>query len=545
MSPKHPLFVIGHKNPDTDSICSAIAYARFKNEVLGVAAAPYRAGNLNPQTSFVLSRFGVEVPNLLTDVYPKIADIMVQREQLITLREGDTLHDARDLMVSNRFSFLPVIDAEGKCAGQITALRLAGLTQELAEACQQERVVIDLERFVRSVGGRIVAAGASTRFEGKLIIEGIFGGRKAADVPFAFLSPYTEGATLEAIGKGAQVVVACGVEGVAQSAIGRALENGVCLITSPKDILGTTMDLFMAMPVGGFIDRDHPTFNQNDLVRDVQKEIARHNEGGFIVLDDDGFVRGVITRVNFLAQSRFQVAMVDHNEFAQGVDGIEEAEVVEIIDHHRLGNRNTDTPITFINKVVGSTATIVAELYKSHGQNPSDGIAGILLSAILSDTVILKSPTTTQLDRELAEWLASLIGLEVEGYGEEMFAAGSALVGAGPEQIIGQDLKTYTEGDCKFSVSQIEIVGFKKFHEMKVALADALEKTRAQESCSFSCLMVTDITKESSLLLCAGEKKILDAVTYPEVEVGLFEMKGVLSRKKQALPYLLDLVRQL
>jgi len=436
LNPKHPLFVIGHKNPDTYSVCSAIAYARFKNEVLDVAAVPYRAGHLNPQTSFALSRFDVEIPDLLTDVYPKIADIMVPEEQLITLREGDTLHDARDLMVSNRFSFLPVVDAEGRCAGQITALQLAGLTQEIAEACQQERVVVDLERFVRSAGGRLVVAGSNTHLEGRLVIEGIFG-------------------------------------------------------------------------------------------------------------DDDRFVRGVIARVSFLTRSRFRVAMVDHNEFAQAVDGIEEAQVAEIIDHHRLGNRNTDTPITFINKVVGSAATIVAELYKIYGQEPSHDIAGILLSAILSDTVFLRSPTTTEPDKELAEWLASLTGLEVESYGEEMFAARSALGEAEPEQIIGQDMKVYAEGGCKFSVSQIEVVGFKRLHELKGELADALEKTRAQEACNFSCLMVTDITEESSLLLCAGEKKVLDAIAYPAVEAGLFEMKGVLSRKKQALPDLLELLWRL
>jgi manganese-dependent inorganic pyrophosphatase len=236
---------------------------------------------------------------------------------------------------------------------------------------------------------------------------------------------------------------------------------------------------------------------------------------------------------------------VDHNEVSQAVDGIEEANVEEIIDHHRLGYRSTDQPITFINKVLGSTATIIAELYRNAHQQPPRSIAGLMLAAILSDTVILQSPTTTSLDHEMAQWLAHLSGVEIQPFGAEMFAAGCAAEAMQPSQIIRQDLKTYDEAGWKFSVSQMEMVGFDAFNHLREGLAAELDRARIAAQCRFSCLMVTDITSSTSLLLCSGDEKFIEAITYPRLGENLFEMAGVLSRKKQMLPYLLDVVRQL
>ncbi len=544
---KHPLIVIGHKNPNTDSICSAIAYAHLKNDFLGEAAAPFRAGNINLQTSFVLSNFGVESPELITDVYPKIMDIMIKQEALIILSEEDTLAQAEDILIKNRFSFLPVVDSEGKCAGKITAFRLAGLTREFSELALRENIFINLEKFLKSVGGRIITCSTKqTRFTGKLLINGISSEPGHEDAgSLLFVTLFDENTLIEVMEKGVKCIVVCGPEGLNGKIPEMAAKNDVCLMVSPVDILSTVLQIFLAMPIRNFIDRKHPTFKQHDLVRNVQKEIGKYNEGGFIVLDEENFIRGVITRINFLTQSRFRVVMVDHNEFSQGVEGIEEAEVVEIIDHHRLGTRNTDIPITFINKVVGSTCTIIAEMYKISGFLLDPGIAGLMLSAILSDTVILKSPTTTQLDLDMSEWLEHRAGIKLEEFGETMFDAGSALEGLDPEQIIKQDQKIYVEGEWKFSISQVEIVGFKKFFEMKNALKEKIKSIMEQGGCNFGCLMATDITRETSLLLCSGGRKILDAISYPMVEENIFEMKAVLSRKKQVLPYLLDLIRKL
>jgi manganese-dependent inorganic pyrophosphatase len=218
---------------------------------------------------------------------------------------------------------------------------------------------------------------------------------------------------------------------------------------------------------------------------------------------------------------------------------------VEIIDHHRLGARTTALPITFINRVVGSTCTIVADLYRTAGAVPPARDAGLMLSAMLSDTLILRSPTTTALDRAIAPWLAGLAGVTLEGYGEQMFAAGASLEGMDAAKLIARDQKIYTEGDRRFSLSQVETVGFGPLLGMKKELFDELERITTAEKCAFACLMITDITRESSLLLCRGEARVFGAVSYPRREEGIFEMKDVLSRKKQLLPYFVDLLKTL
>jgi manganese-dependent inorganic pyrophosphatase len=444
-----PLLVIGHKNPDTDSICAAIAYARFKTEVMKEEAAARRAGNLNPQTQFVLSRFGTDSPPLATDVRSRIEDIMIPREGLITLSEKDTLEKACDLLTANHFSFLPVVNSSDICIGKLTALRLVGVLRRLAAGCRDDAPMEQAE----------------------------------------------------------------------------------------KDMLSGT--------VSTLVDREHTTFASDAVVKDVLREISRSNEGGFIIQDEEKRLQGVITRINFISANRLRVVMVDHNEIGQAVDGIEEAEVVEILDHHRLAARTTSLPITFINRVVGSTCTIVADLYRTSGATPPAADAGLMLSAMLSDTLVLRSPTTTPLDRDIARWLAGLAKVDIEAYGGEMFAAGASLEGMDPRKIIGRDQKVYTEGDRRFSLSQFETVGFGPILEMKDALAAELERILVDEKCAFASLMITDITHEMSLLLCRGEARVLGAITYPRREENLFEMKDVLSRKKQVLPYFVDLLKTL
>jgi manganese-dependent inorganic pyrophosphatase len=219
--------------------------------------------------------------------------------------------------------------------------------------------------------------------------------------------------------------------------------------------------------------------------------------------------------------------------------------VVEIIDHHRLGARTTTLPITFINRVIGSTCTIVADLYRTAGAKPSSRDAGLMLSAMLSDTLVLRSPTTTPMDREVAAWLAGLAGVQIDTYGEEMFAAGASLEGMDPRKIISRDQKIYTEGDRRYSLSQVETVGFGPLLTMKGALLEELDRVMEVEKCAFACLMITDITHDSSLLLYRGEARVLNAITYPRREEMIFEMKDVLSRKKQLLPYFVDLLKRL
>lgn len=445
MADETPLVVVGHKNPDTDSVCSAIAYARFK-ESTGVAATPFRAGNLNTQTRFVLDRFECPSPELLTDLYPKLTDIMIPEEQLFLLTPEDPLSAAVRTILDKAFSFLPIVDRDNVCVGKVTALRVARLVDELPS--------------------------------------------------------HAPGASVE-----------------------------------------EAVDAAMAAPIRNYLESAEPTFHPQDLIRDVEQQINRYNAGGFVVQEDDGRIAGVITRVNFLTKARFTVVLVDHNELSQAVDGIDEADVVEVIDHHRIGTRSTTAPITFINRVLGSTSTIIADMYRRGGTDPDPQTAALLLSAILSDTVILKSPTTTPVDTELAAWLAQLSGLEIDAYGEEMFQAGSEVAGLSAAQIVEQDQKHYQEAGFRFAVSQIEMVGFKVFEERQGEVREAVAQSRQMNGLDFACLMVTDITRETTRLVFDGAERVRNAIQYPAVGPGIFEMKGVLSRKKQVLPYLIDLLQ--
>ena len=442
-----PLVVVGHKNPDTDSICSAVAYARYK-ELTGTPALPYRAGTVNSQTRYVLERFDCPPPAFLSSLYPSLRDIMIPKESLYIARPEAPLSEAVRIILDNDFSFLPVADADDRCLGKITVLRICRLLDELP--------------------------------------------KKAAGSP-----------------------------------------------------VETAVSDAMAQPISDYLEKPEALFRATDLVRDVERRINEFNVGGFVVTDEEDRIAGVVARVNFLNKTRFRVVLVDHNELSQTVDGIEDAEIVEIIDHHRIGARSTTMPITFINRVLGSTATIVADTYRRADMLPDRQTAALLLSAILSDTVILKSPTTTAIDRETAGWLGGIAGLEVEVYGEEMFQAGSEITALTPRQIVEQDQKRYAEAGRRFAVSQIEMVGFKAFDDRQVEVASAVAQSRGEGGLDFACLMVTDITKETTRLVFDGPKRITEAIHYPLVAPGVFEMTGVVSRKKQVLPYLIDLLKSL
>lgn len=438
------LMVIGHKNPDTDSVCSAIAYARLKSRQ-GVAAEPFRAGNLNAQTRFVLDRLECPSPPLVTDLFPRLSRIMIPRPELILLHPTDPLSKALDIIVERSFAFLPVVDDHEVCIGKVTSLRLTRLLQELPE--------------------------------------------EWADV-----------ATAVALQK--------------------------------------TLD----RPVAEFLESPQPLFSTDELIRDAERRINNYNIGGFIVQDSAERIAGVVTRVNFLTKARFRVILVDHNEFSQSVPGIEEAELMEVVDHHRIGVRSTTNPITFINRAVGSTCTIIADMYRNAGLTPTSETAGLMLAAILSDTVILRSPTTTSVDVAMAESLAELSGVEIRPFGEELFRAGSEISALSANDIVERDRKAYQEAGFRFSVSQIETVGFSLIEEREGELRQALQDLVAGHSLDFACLMVTDITRETTRLVLSGNDRVRDAVQYPMVSPGVFDMPDVLSRKKQVLPYLMDLI---
>ena len=534
-----PIIVVGHKNPDTDSICAAIAYARLK-QLEGREARPFRAGNLNAQTKFALSRFGADTPPFLADLFPRIADIMIERKQLIVLRPEQPIGRARAVMLERQFSFLPVVDASGRCIGKLTLLGIAAAFDRLAQLSDGLPVEFSIDELIKRTGGALIdGRRAGAHFQGRLLLPLPGAGDDSAAEQGGALCVLLSGHGAKLPARRASsddLVIAYGPDGSSAASPDADLRV-------PTSLTQTLSDILLSAPISSYVEKAGPTFAVHDLVRNVEREINKYNAGGFIVTDEEDIIHGVITRMSFLSRTRFPVILVDHNELSQAVDGAEQADVIEVIDHHRLGSRSTDMPITFINRVLGSTCTIIADLFRKEGF-PVDRLhAGLMLSAILSDTVILKSPTTTEIDREIAEWLASVAGVDIGEYGEEMFAAGSELRGRAPREIVRQDQKAYAESGMAFSVSQIEAVGFKTFYEIRGELASALEELRAELNAEFACLMVTDITRGTTLLLYAGGHRVRDAIGYPLAGPDLFELEGVLSRKKQVLPYFLDLLK--
>jgi manganese-dependent inorganic pyrophosphatase len=389
-------------------------------------------------------------------------------------------------------------------------------------------------------------------FRATVRVGGTFGGDGSAttrlpehpDGPALFLVPAGGAPAPESLARPGDVVVLCGAQAEESAEHATNLPD-VEIIPSAADLVQSAVSVVLARTLEAFTVSPEPVFSPTDRVLDVQKEIAQYNQGGFIVAEEDGSIAGVITRISFLAETRFNVTLVDHNELSQSIEGIEHADVVEIIDHHRIGTRSTDSPITFINRVVGCTCTIIAEMYRSRGEAPDATTALLMLAAILSDTVILRSPTTTDADRGAAEWLAGIAGVNPESFGKAMFEAGSVIATKPADELVSQDRKSYTEGAYNFSVSQIETVGFEAFHARSAELQQALDAVVQEGGYDFGCLMVTDITEECTLLLFCGPERIREAIDYPEVERGVYELSGVLSRKKQLLPYFVDMLRRL
>jgi manganese-dependent inorganic pyrophosphatase len=551
------LVVIGHKNPDTDSICSSIGYARFKSEIEGSPAIAYRAGNLNAQTRHVLKTFGAEVPEILTDIYPRIRDIMIPKSQLLLVRPSDPIAGARQLMLENRFSFLPIADDDDRPVGKLTALRLAGLLDEVNPFDTGNSIQVDLKTLA-GLGGRFTYITANGRTSDEIpetvtgtVVppsSGKFSGRPAAPetAPAIMLGRLAEIMALESAC--AQIVIATGVS-PGKATLDRlkswASNAGVAVLALEAGFSQTSAFLRLSQPVASCIEDVGPTFHADDRLREVLRDVNRSNEGGFIVLDAEDRIAGVVTRVNFMTDARFRVVLVDHNEFSQAVDGMEHAQISEIIDHHRIGGWSTSEPITFVNRAVGSTCTIVADIYRQSGADPSPQTAGLLLSGVLSDTVILRSPTTTPADRAAATWLAALAQMEIDEYGESMFEAGSEMQNLTPREIVELDLKYYEEEGVQFSVSQVEMTGFLVFWDRSQELCDEIEAHRARAGLNFAGLMVTDITHGTTLLVVSGEEKITSQIAYPQAGPHVYEMNDVLSRKKQVLPYLVELLHGL
>ena len=543
--------VIGHRNPDIDAICSAIGYAEFKRRTGLKDAVAARCGDCNDRTDFVLKTFGVPAPRFVADVSPQVRDVMV--DKVVAVSPRTSICEAMAVMDQRNIRVLPILDADQRCRGLLSVFKASKFFFPSPNRIfDSRRIVSSVQGLSKTLGGRILC-GYDEELEEDLIL------MVAAMKPISFserLKNYAakklvvvvgdrEDIQRTAIQGGVRLVVITGGEAASEEILAMARLHAVSLILSPHDSATTAMLCRAAIPVERLLRDDFLSFRVDEKLADIQRIAAASAFQAFPVVDGEDRVVGMLSKSDFLKQIRRRLILVDHNELSQAVQGADQMEIIEVIDHHRIGAFTTHQPILFRNEPVGSTSTIVADCFFQTGVELPQAIAGLLLAGLVSDTLNLTSPTTTPRDAAVLTRLEAIAQVDATRFTEKLFSSGSVLTAKPAAQAITTDCKEYSERGHRFSVAQIEEVGFEQFNARKTEVAAALEAYRSNHEYLFSALLVTDVVVQNSLLLVAGEGGFLRTIGYPEREPGVFELNGVVSRKKQLLPFLTDCLSQM
>lgn len=551
-----PVYVIGHRNPDTDAICSAIGYAAFLRDVRKVHALAACCGEVSVRTNWVLQTAGVEAPRLMLDVRPTAATIC--RRDVLTALPADTFLSVYRKMMEHGFRSIPVVDDDGRLLGvpSITEMAQLFLPAEAGDRAANRAVATSLQNIVAALGGTLAGDTRDADLEQEFVLvvaaSSVETSRqramqfKARDV--ALVTGDRPEIHALAIELGARCLIITGGFQPWESILAQAQARGVAIICSPHDTASTSQLLRFSRPIGGALTEEFLSFGSRTPLREIVHEVQGSAQPLFPVVDEETRkLLGVFSKSDLIDTPRTKLVLVDHNEFAQAVAGADEAEILEVIDHHRLsGNLRTKEPIRFLNEPVGSTSTIVGIMYRMRQAAPDKGTAICLCAGIISDTLHLTSPTTTNTDREILEWLSGIGGIDSSQFVKDFFAAGSMLREHTAERALESDRKVFEENGWHISISQIEELGLDEFWKREGALQAALQSLLSKHSLHFACLMVTDITRHHSVLLVAGDQRVIDAIDYPQSrDSSVYEMAGVVSRKKQLFPYMSHVVTKL
>jgi manganese-dependent inorganic pyrophosphatase len=535
-----PVLVFGHKNPDNDSICSAVAYAHLKNLTEPSSVyVPARLGPMPPETAWVFARFGVAPPEELSHVRTRVRDVMTS--DVVSVSSDDTLLKVGGLLAERGARGLPVVDG-GVVRGLVTMQALATRYVEDLTVSGFAGRPVTVGRLREVVEGTLLTGDAQAMLKGNVLI--------GAMEPDTMLSRVRPGDTLivgdrrrtqpMAVEAGISCLVVTGRAHPDGSLLALARDRGCAVISTEKDTYGAARLVNLSHTVAEMMDTDALTVEPDTLLSEAAEDLFASPHREAIVLDANGGLAGLLTRTNVARAPRRQVILVDHNETSQSADGVEEAMVVEIVDHHRIGDVETAYPITFLNLPVGSTATIVAQRYRQLEIDPPRGVAGLLLSAVLTDTVMLKSPTTTDTDREVADWLSGEVDVDATEFGMEMFRARSLGRSFSAESVVKADLKEYRIGDSLTAISQVETVDLGEVLGHRDEIVAFMERMTADRGYGASLLMVTDVVREGSELIVVGKRRIAERAFGVSFESGSAWFDGMLSRKKQVAPRLVE-----
>ncbi len=546
----HKVVVIGHRNPDTDSICSAIAYAELKNKTSDLVCEPRRAGKMNQETEFVLKKFGVRPPRMCTDVNPKIRD--VDYREMPGIPGSTSLRKAWEIMRDQQIDTLPVTSADNELEGVITVKDIATANMDvfdtgiLAKSRTSFRNILETLDGTMAVGSEDDVCTTGHIRIGTATPEMLESTVEKGDI--VILTNRYE-SQLCAIEKEASLLILCNNAKVGRTIQRIAEETGVAIMTTPVDTYAAGKLISQCAPISYYMTRsDIMKFTLVTPVADVTRVMAKVRHRYFPILDEDGKYCGMVSRRNIINLRKRRIILVDHNEATQAVEGFDQAEILEIIDHHRIGSLETSGPVYFRNQPVGCTATIITQMYDENGVEIPPQIAGLLLAAILSDTLVFRSPTCTPLDEASAKRLAKIAGVEIDEFASEMFEAGEKLDGKTAEEVFLQDFKVFMCGDIRFGVAQGSYMTRKNLLAAEALLQPYLEEARNKQNVEDIYMLLTDVPKEESVVISNGRyaaEVLADGFETQPAEDGSFTLPGVVSRKKQFIPALMTAYQEL
>ena len=546
----HKVVVIGHRNPDTDSICSAIAYAELKNKTSDLVCEPRRAGKMNQETEFVLKKFGVKPPRMCTDVNPKIRD--VDYREMPGIPGSTSLRKAWEIMRDQKIDTLPVTSADNELEGVITVKDIATANMDVFDTEILAKSKTSYKNILETLDGTMVvgsedAVCATGRIRiGTATPEMLESTVEKGDI--VILTNRYE-SQLCAIEKEAALLIICNGSKVGRTIQRIAEETGVAIMTTPEDTYAVGKLISQCAPISYYMTRDDiMKFTLVTPVADVTRVMAKVRHRYFPILDEDGKYCGMVSRRNIIALRKRRIILVDHNEATQAVEGFDQAEILEIIDHHRIGSLETSGPVYFRNQPVGCTATIITQMYDENGVKIPQKTAGLLLAAILSDTLVFRSPTCTPLDEATAKRLAKIAGVEINTFANEMFEAGEKLDGKTAEEVFLQDFKVFMCGDIRFGVAQGSYMTRKNLLAAEDLLQPYLEEARNKQNVEDIYMLLTDVPKEESVVISSGRyaaEVLADGFETQPADDGSFTLPGVVSRKKQFTPALMTAYQEL
>ena len=546
----HKVVVIGHRNPDTDSICSAIAYAELKNKTSDLVCEARRAGRMNQETEFVLKKFGVTPPRMCTDVNPKIRD--VDYREMPGIPGATSLRRAWEIMRDQKIDTLPITSAENDLEGIITVKDIATANMDVFDTGVLAKSKTSFRNILETLGGTMVVGDENAVCTtghikiGTATPEMLESNVEKGDI--VILTNRYE-SQLCAIEKEASLLIICNGSKVGHTIQRIADEMGVAIMTTPYDTYAAGKLISQCAPISYYMTReDILKFTLVTPVADVMRVMAKVRHRYFPILDEEGKYCGMVSRRNIIALRKRRIILVDHNEATQAVEGFDQAEILEIIDHHRIGSLETSGPVYFRNQPVGCTATIITQMYDENGVEIRPQIAGLLLAAILSDTLVFRSPTCTPVDVSTAHRLAKIAGVEIDAFASEMFEAGEKLDGKTPEEVFLQDFKVFMCGDVRFGVAQGSYMTRKNLKAAQQLLTPYLPEACGKQNVEDLYMLLTDVPKEESVVICTGrhaDEMLRSGFEKEPEEDGSWVLPGVVSRKKQFIPALMSAYQEL